>query len=251
MSASFSVCLRRCYFADGITEKNKAAPQQAARKCAPIECISMSVPMFAFVYVPTSTGRNRNPNPLNAAQILLVRFSEAFRRRSEINTPSLPQRNMPAKALAKNTNIPAPRATSPSRTTSNGRITNGNMPTHDSHFDFSSFLKKFINMRLFYKIEVRVAIFDEALWVRHRHEGRVELHFCTQRLELMLGKSLNIAPPGCQDAFDSQRDVMNHCRDWAIQWMLITRRRSTKQSRHRPTPAPLPAGLIDHAGHQN
>ncbi|MEM8658701.1 MAG: relaxase/mobilization nuclease domain-containing protein, partial [Pseudomonadota bacterium] len=30
----------------------------------------------------------------------------------------------------------------------------------------------------------------EVLWVRHLHEGRVELHFCTPRLELTTGKSL-------------------------------------------------------------
>ncbi|WP_170337746.1 relaxase/mobilization nuclease domain-containing protein [Ruegeria arenilitoris] len=55
----------------------------------------------------------------------------------------------------------------------------------------------------------------EVLWVRHRHEGRVELHFCTPRLELTTGKSLNIAPPGYQDAYDSLRDVMNQRYGWA------------------------------------
>ncbi|WP_299937631.1 relaxase/mobilization nuclease domain-containing protein [uncultured Pelagimonas sp.] len=55
----------------------------------------------------------------------------------------------------------------------------------------------------------------EVLWVRHRHEGRVELHFCTPRLELTTGKSFNIAPPGYQDAYDSLRDVMNRCHGWA------------------------------------
>ncbi|MEX0370273.1 MAG: relaxase/mobilization nuclease domain-containing protein [Tateyamaria sp.] len=55
----------------------------------------------------------------------------------------------------------------------------------------------------------------EVLWVRHRHEGRVELHFCTPRLELTTGKSLNIAPPGYQDAYDSLRDVMNQRHCWA------------------------------------
>lgn len=33
------------------------------------------------------------------------------------------------------------------------------------------------------------------LWVRHTHEDRVELHFCTPRMELHSGRSLNIAPP--------------------------------------------------------
>lgn len=55
----------------------------------------------------------------------------------------------------------------------------------------------------------------EVLWVRHRHEGRVELHFCTPRLELTTGKSLNIAPPGYEKAFDSLRDVMNQRHGWA------------------------------------
>lgn len=33
----------------------------------------------------------------------------------------------------------------------------------------------------------------DCLWVRHSHEGNVELHFCTPRLELSTGKALNIA----------------------------------------------------------
>lgn len=55
----------------------------------------------------------------------------------------------------------------------------------------------------------------DMLWVRHSHEGRVELHFCTPRLELTTGRSLNIAPPGYQTAFDSLRDLMNKTHDWA------------------------------------
>lgn len=55
----------------------------------------------------------------------------------------------------------------------------------------------------------------EVLWVRHTHEGRVELHFCTPRLELTSGRSLNIAPPGYEKAFDSLRDVMNQRHGWA------------------------------------
>jgi len=55
----------------------------------------------------------------------------------------------------------------------------------------------------------------EMLWVRHTHEDRVELHFCTPRLELTSGRSLNIAPPGYQKAFDSLRDVMNQRHGWA------------------------------------
>ena len=55
----------------------------------------------------------------------------------------------------------------------------------------------------------------ECLWVRHSHEERVELHFCTPRMELTTGKSLNIAPPGYQTAFDSLRDLMNKGHGWA------------------------------------
>lgn len=55
----------------------------------------------------------------------------------------------------------------------------------------------------------------EMLWVRHTHEDRVELHFCTPRLELTSGRSLNIAPPGYEKAFDSLRDVMNQRNGWA------------------------------------
>ena len=55
----------------------------------------------------------------------------------------------------------------------------------------------------------------DVLWVRHTHEDRVELHFCTPRLELTTGRSLNIAPPGYEKAFDSLRDVMNQRHGWA------------------------------------
>jgi hypothetical protein len=55
----------------------------------------------------------------------------------------------------------------------------------------------------------------DMLWVRHSHEDRVELHFCTPRLELTTGKSLNIAPPGYQHAYDSLRDLMNQRHGWA------------------------------------
>ena len=55
----------------------------------------------------------------------------------------------------------------------------------------------------------------DMLWVRHTHEDRVELHFCTPRLELTSGRSLNIAPPGYEKAFDSLRDVMNQRHGWA------------------------------------
>lgn len=55
----------------------------------------------------------------------------------------------------------------------------------------------------------------DCLWVRHTHEDRVELHFCTPRMELATGKSLNIAPPGYHTAFDSLRDLMNKTHDGA------------------------------------
>ncbi|MFA8441797.1 mobilization relaxase [Yoonia sp.] len=55
----------------------------------------------------------------------------------------------------------------------------------------------------------------DCLWVRHSHEGNVELHFCTPRLELSTGKALNIAPPGHERAFSSLRDLMNKTHGWA------------------------------------
>ena len=55
----------------------------------------------------------------------------------------------------------------------------------------------------------------DVLWVRHTHEDRIELHFCTPRLELTSGRSLNIAPPGYEKAFDSLWDVMNQRYGWA------------------------------------
>ena len=55
----------------------------------------------------------------------------------------------------------------------------------------------------------------DCLWVRHIHEGNVELHFCTPRLELTEGKSLNIAPPGHESAFGTLRDQLNKEHRWA------------------------------------
>lgn len=55
----------------------------------------------------------------------------------------------------------------------------------------------------------------DCLWVRHSHEGNVELHFCTPRLELSTGKALNIAPPGHENAFASLRDLLNQTHGWA------------------------------------
>ncbi len=76
----------------------------------------------------------------------------------------------------------------------------------------------------------------EVLWVRHRHEGRVELHFCTPRLELTTGKSLNIAPPGYQDAYDSLRDVMNQRHGWADP-MDVERAQEVRETVEAPTRA--------------
>jgi hypothetical protein len=55
----------------------------------------------------------------------------------------------------------------------------------------------------------------DMLWVRHSHEGRIELHFCTPRMELTSAKSLNIAPPGYQKAMDALRDMLNKEHGWA------------------------------------
>jgi hypothetical protein len=55
----------------------------------------------------------------------------------------------------------------------------------------------------------------DCLWVRHVHEGNVELHFCTPRLELATGRALNIAPPGHETAFSKLRDVLNQTHGWA------------------------------------
>ncbi|MGN8169734.1 relaxase/mobilization nuclease domain-containing protein [Agrobacterium sp. 22117] len=54
----------------------------------------------------------------------------------------------------------------------------------------------------------------DMLWVRHTHEGRVELHFVTPRMELASGRSLNIAPPGYQKHYDALRDVLNKEYGW-------------------------------------
>lgn len=54
----------------------------------------------------------------------------------------------------------------------------------------------------------------DILWVRHTHEDRVELHFCTPRLELGTGNSLNVAPPGYTKAMDALRDMLNKEHGW-------------------------------------
>ena len=76
----------------------------------------------------------------------------------------------------------------------------------------------------------------DVLWVRHTHEDRVELHFCTPRLELSSGRSLNIAPPGYQNAFDSLRDVMNQRHSWADP-MELERTQEVRDTIETPTRA--------------
>jgi hypothetical protein len=76
----------------------------------------------------------------------------------------------------------------------------------------------------------------EVLWVRHTHEDRVELHFCTPRLELTSGRSLNIAPPGYEKAFDSLRDVMNQRYGWADP-MELDRAQEVRDTIETPTRA--------------
>jgi hypothetical protein len=90
----------------------------------------------------------------------------------------------------------------------------------------------------------------DVLWVRHTHEDRVELHFCTPRLELTSGRSLNIAPPGYQNAFDSLRDVMNQRHGWADP-MELERVQEVRDTIETPTRAQgrdeLHAWILDQA----
>ena len=74
----------------------------------------------------------------------------------------------------------------------------------------------------------------DMLWVRHSHEDRIELHFCTPRLELNTGRSLNIAPPGYQDAFDSLRDLMNQRHGWTDP-MELERAKEVRDTIEAPT----------------
>ena len=55
----------------------------------------------------------------------------------------------------------------------------------------------------------------DILWIRHEHEGNVELHFVVPRIELRTGKALNIAPPGYAKTFDTWRDSWNYAQGWA------------------------------------
>ena len=59
---------------------------------------------------------------------------------------------------------------------------------------------------------------DRYAWcaVRHNEEGGgVHVHVLAARVDLETGKSLNIAPPGWQHAFDPLRDVHNIRHNWA------------------------------------
>ena len=55
----------------------------------------------------------------------------------------------------------------------------------------------------------------DILWVRHQHEGNVELHMVVPRQELTTGKALNIAPPGHSKYYDQLRDAWNYGQGWA------------------------------------
>ena len=55
----------------------------------------------------------------------------------------------------------------------------------------------------------------DVLWVRHGHEGNIELHFVIPRLELTTGKAFNPCPPGHQRAHDAFRNKWNHGKGWA------------------------------------
>lgn len=55
----------------------------------------------------------------------------------------------------------------------------------------------------------------DILWVRHLHEGNVELHFVIPKKELSTGKALNVAPPGHEKYFDEWRYMWNYSVGWA------------------------------------
>ena len=74
----------------------------------------------------------------------------------------------------------------------------------------------------------------DILWIRHVHEGNVELHFVVPRLELRTGKALNIAPPGYQQTFDAWRDSWNYRLGWASP-SNPARARSVQQDNHIAT----------------
>lgn len=55
----------------------------------------------------------------------------------------------------------------------------------------------------------------DCLWIMHTHEGNVELHYVTPRVELSSGKALNICPPGYLKMFDTWRDSWNFEKGWS------------------------------------
>lgn len=58
---------------------------------------------------------------------------------------------------------------------------------------------------------------DRYAWsaVLYRHADRsCQVHVLAARCDLEKGKSLNIAPPGGQKAFDPLRDALNHEHGW-------------------------------------
>lgn len=55
----------------------------------------------------------------------------------------------------------------------------------------------------------------DCLWTMHTHEGNVELHYVTPRVELSSGKALNICPPGYLKMFDAWRDSWNFEKGWS------------------------------------
>jgi len=55
----------------------------------------------------------------------------------------------------------------------------------------------------------------DCLWIKHEHEGNIELHFVSPRAELGSGKALNIAPPGYLKMFDAWRDGWNFEKGWS------------------------------------
>lgn len=55
----------------------------------------------------------------------------------------------------------------------------------------------------------------DCLWVMHRHEGNIELHYVTPRVELGSGKAMNICPPGYLLMFDAWRDSWNWSKGWS------------------------------------
>lgn len=84
----------------------------------------------------------------------------------------------------------------------------------------------------------------DILWVRHLHEGNVELHFVIPKKELSTGKALNVAPPGHEKYFDEWRYMWNYSVGWASP-DEPARQKLAQQDRHvlKMDAALLKAGL--------